>query len=212
MKMKKITLLTLAIIGFITFNACKKEDPQPNSINDLTPEQQFIAVLTAKNWILTKYDLQMHNAERDKSLRSFYKDTIGLEYTSITPDSCGWGEYLSKAGIWKLYQARFTGTSINSSFTYDLQELNNDPIVECKKKYQTTSKTDAFNRNWTYNSIEKTLTTSFGEPYNLYDLDGKDKVFEIDYKVISFDANKIILEGKKYIGGTLVLTNNITME
>jgi hypothetical protein len=210
--MKKITLLTLAIIGFITFNACKKEDQNPNSINDLTTEQKFIAVLTAKNWILTKYDLETHFSDSKNRLMSFDKDTIGLMSRAHQPDPCDLGEYVANAGIWKLYQARFTEAALYSSFTYDLLEIDNDSIDKCKKIYQITSKTDTFNRNWTYNSTENTLTASFGEPFNMYDPGGKDKVFEMDYKVISFDEKKIILEGKKYKDGTLMLTNNITME
>ena len=180
--MKKIIICSLLFVGLF---GCSKEDPKLEKVDELlTEEQQFKITLMSKNWIITKYDLEFHLGERKEGLRSFTNNTIGISYFSITPDTCGWGETIDEGGLWKSYQVRFTETQVNGTFSYELTKFATEPN-SCIKAYNKTSYTDGISNNWSYNAVDKVLTTNFGEPYKI--IGGQDEYFEMKYKVISYN-------------------------
>jgi hypothetical protein len=210
------TLATLIAVSavFIFSAGCSKDDPKPEKAADMTEEQQFKAALMGRSWTITRYEYK-DDLNPSFPLRDFYNDSVHTRKSTVDPDPCGWsGTTTSPMGIWKSYQVTFAASSVAGTFAYDLREVDWDSTVTntngCRIGYKTTGHTDVVTSGWSYNPSTKTLTISFGEPYNI--LDGQQEFFEMEYKVVSFDANKIELQGKKYYEGELFLTNNITLE
>lgn len=155
-------------------------DTSNNNLND------FLNLLKSKRWRITKYS--------DDIFGDYINNKICWAYNSITGGDCVI-EYCDVEYTWKSYYANFDSNVMHGEYSYDTTTV--DTIYDCNAHYITELGITNINNNYTYNETQGVLSVNFGAIGGI----NYSQFVNLDYKVSSYDSDRISLVGKGTVEG-----------